>query len=239
MSGRLRTLALLSSLGLWSSALCAAAGCDALPGRPAPPETPTAEERSVALYARHCAGCHGAEGTLGPARPLDDPVYLAWVGAERLRRITAQGVPGSLMPGFGESDGGPLDDAELDLLTEGIVRRWSGSPPPASPPLPYAVPGGAEAGNAERGGHVFSARCAGCHGAGGRGGERAGSVVDPDYLALASDQALRSAVVAGRIDLGMPGWRREGPPGPPSGRDVSDLVAWLASHRNETWEDRP
>ena len=40
-----------------------------------------------------------------------------------------------------------------------------------------------------------------------RAGRRAGSIVDPAYLALVSDQALRTTVIAGRPDLGMPDWR--------------------------------
>ena len=31
------------------------------------------------LYGQYCAGCHGADGRLGAARPLNDPVYLALV----------------------------------------------------------------------------------------------------------------------------------------------------------------
>jgi mono/diheme cytochrome c family protein len=210
----------------------AGTACDALPGRPVPAGSPTDEARFEALYARHCAGCHGAEGALGAARPLDDPAYLAWIGNERLKEVTAHGVPGTLMPGFAESAGGPLDDPEVELLAKGIARRW-GSPAASPPSLPYSVPGGAAAGDPERGARAFATHCARCHGPRGRGGARGGSVVDPDYLALVSDQALRTAVVAGRVDLGMPGWRREDPPGSLSGRDVSDLVAWLASQRHE------
>ena len=54
--------------------------------------------------------------------------------------------------------------------------------------------------------------------------------MDPTYLALVSDQGLRTAVIAGRPDLGMPDWRGEH--GTPLTADqVSDVVAWMASHR--------
>ena len=36
-----------------------------------------------------------------------------------------------------------------------------------------------------------------------------GSIVDPSYLALVSDQSLRSTIIAGRPDLGMPDWRSD------------------------------
>jgi len=85
-------------------------------------------------------------------------------------------------------------------------------------------------GDPARGAAVFRARCAACHGTDGTGGEKAGSVVDADYLALVTDQALRSAVLFGRPDLGMPSWR-EAEGGPRAPREVSDVVAWLAAQR--------
>lgn len=47
-------------------------GCrDDLPGKPNPahrPETPAEITEFGVLFARNCSGCHGADGTLGPAR---------------------------------------------------------------------------------------------------------------------------------------------------------------------------
>ena len=56
-------------------------------------------------------------------------------------------------------------------------------------------------------------------------------MINPDYLALVSDQALRTAVIVGRSDLGMPDWRAYTPGRPMSSQEISDVVAWLASHR--------
>jgi hypothetical protein len=56
-------------------------------------------------------------------------------------------------------------------------------------------------------------------------------VLDPAYLALVSDQALRTAVIVGRSDLGMPDWRANISGQPMSPQEISDVVAWLASHR--------
>jgi hypothetical protein len=55
--------------------------------------------------------------------------------------------------------------------------------------------------------------------------------VDPSYLALVSDQHLRTTVIAGRAELGMPDWR-----GYIAGRalapeEISDVVAWLVTKR--------
>ena len=67
----------------------------------------------------------------------------------------------------------------------------------------------------------------------GKGGEKGASVVDPSYLALVSDQGLRTAVIAGRADLGMPDWRGYVPGHPMNDEEIADVVAWLASHRNQ------
>jgi cytochrome c oxidase cbb3-type subunit 3/ubiquinol-cytochrome c reductase cytochrome c subunit len=48
---------------------------------------------------------------------------------------------------------------------------------------------------------------------------------------LVSDQALRSAIVAGRPDLGMPGLVERAGEEPLTDVDVRDVVAWLAAHR--------
>ena len=52
------------------------------------------------LYATNCAGCHGANGSGGAAIGLGDPVYLAVADDTTIRRVTANGVPGTAMPPF-------------------------------------------------------------------------------------------------------------------------------------------
>ena len=92
--------------GLLLVASVVLAGCDGLPGRPKPGMDEVLPSQVVAfdaLYARHCAGCHGAEGRLGPARPLNDPLYLALVPRERLRPVIARGVAGTSPPAFAPS----------------------------------------------------------------------------------------------------------------------------------------
>src|ERR1700752_82993 len=86
-------------------------GCDAMPGRPRQADQPLLPSQVMAfstLYGQNCAGCHGAEGNLGAARPLSDALYLALAGPDRLQQIVAQGVPGTTMPGFAAGAGGAL-----------------------------------------------------------------------------------------------------------------------------------
>ena len=137
-------------------------------------------------------------------------------------------MPGTAQPAFAISAGGALTDEQIDALVQGLLATWArpdatqgGSVPP------YA----AKLGDPERGRAVYAAACAGCHGAGGRGGPTARSVVDPSYLALVSDQHLRTTVIAGRADLGMPGWRGYIAGRALSPKEISDVVAWLVTKR--------
>ncbi len=216
-----------------------ALGCDHLPGKP------KEEERWVAsagvmdfnqLYAQNCSGCHGADGRFGSARSLNDPLYLAVAGPDVLRQVTAKGVPGTAMPAFAEQAGGSLTGKQIDLLVEGMTSRW-GRPndfkdvalPPYS--LQDAIAGGSSPGDTQRGAEVFKINCAQCHGTDGRGGTKSSSIVDPNFLALASDQSLRTTTIAGRPDLGKPDFRSNVGDRPMSPQDISDVVAWLVAQR--------
>jgi cytochrome c oxidase cbb3-type subunit 3/ubiquinol-cytochrome c reductase cytochrome c subunit len=64
-----------------------------------------------------------------------------------------------------------------------------------------------------------------------------GSIVDPAYLALVSDQYLRSTIIAGQSAQVMPDWRSDltGPNARPlTDQEIADIVTWIASHRIET-----
>lgn len=180
------------------------------------------------LYSRNCAGCHGSGGQTGAAISLDDPLYLAIADDATIRRVTAAGVPGTSMPAFARSSGGMLTDAQVDAIVSGMRSRWAKPdalgnvvPPPYSAKTP---------GDPAHGKVVFGVYCASCHGAGGRGG-KASSIVNGSYLALVSDQDLRTVVIVGRPELGAPDWRGDVPNQPMSPQDISDVVAWLVSQR--------
>ena len=207
-------------------------GCANAPGRPVPSDMPIVPSEISdfnALYGQNCAGCHGSEGKGGAAIAVGDPVYLAIADEAVLRRAATNGIPGTSMPAFAQSAGGMLTDKQIDLIVRGIRERWSkldvlrGTIPP-----PYSSP---EPGDTSRGSEVYAAYCSSCHGAGGRGGQKAGSIVDGSFLALLDDQELRTIVIAGRPELGAPDWRGDIPGKPMSVQAVSDVVAWLSSQR--------
>ncbi len=214
------------------------ASCARLPGKPLEAERwkpPSQVTDFGQLYGQNCAGCHGTGGRLGAARSLNDPLYLAFAGADVLRQVTAKGAPGTAMPGFAQQAGGKLTDRQIDLLVEGMIAQW-GRPGDfksvAIPPYRSEA-----AGDPQRGGAAYQTYCARCHGADGGGGPSSGAsraggaITDPNYLALVSDQSLRTTIVAGRTDLGMPDWRGYISGQPMSAQEISDVVAWLASKR--------
>jgi mono/diheme cytochrome c family protein len=219
------------------AAVLGAAGCSRIPGRPGPgPEVVRPEEvlDFPTLYKANCAACHGENGRSGAAISLANPVYLAVAEEENLREITAKGVPGKLMPPFSKSAGGMLSDQQINVLAHGLMQQWSRPDLLAGVSMPQykaTVPG-----DAARGQQAFGTFCARCHGAGGEGSAgdgksgKVGSIVDGSYLALISDQGLRSITIAGRPTEGMPDWRADGTQAM-TDQQITDVVAWLASKR--------
>jgi cytochrome c oxidase cbb3-type subunit 3 len=182
----------------------------------------------AALYKNNCAGCHGGDGRLGAARPLNDPVFLAVIGPEKLKDVIAKGVPSTAMPAFAQSGGGGLTDQQIAIVADQIETRWSRPQDFLSVALP---PYSADLGNPKNGEVVFRGYCASCHGEDGTGGSKAGSVIDPSFLALVSDQSLRTTVIAGRSDQGKPDWRSDSPGHSMTAQEISDVVAWVSAHR--------
>ena len=214
------------------AALVMLAACSHLSGKPAPgPEVPRPDSvlDPVVLYSQNCAGCHGAEGRQGPAMVLSDPLYLAIVDDDTLRSTISKGRPGTAMSAFAQKEGGMLTDEQINAIIHGIRDRWS-KPNALSgavaPPYAAKAPG-----NPQQGEAVYATFCASCHGTGGKGGPKAGSVTNGGYLSLVSDQGLRTIVIAGRPDFGAADWRENRPGHPMTDQQISDVVAWLASQR--------
>ena len=129
-----------------------------------------------------------------------------------------------------------LTDQQIDVLVQGMMRQWSRPDLLAGLNIPQYR--STLAGDAARGQQAFGIYCARCHGAAGKGATgdaksgtgKVGSIVDGSYLALISDQGLRTIVIAGRPDEGMPDWRADAAQ-PMTDQQITDTVAWLASKR--------
>jgi cytochrome c oxidase cbb3-type subunit III len=238
-------------------------GCDA-PGKPNPAERPLTPDQVLtftALFRTNCSGCHGADGRLGPAPPLNDPLFRGIVSEQDLEHVIASGRPGTPMPAFARENGGALTALQVQILvkeikgvsykivssgaagkpkvvvasTAGTLPTW-GTPPVASAVPPYALP--EAGGDREQGARVFAQACAGCHGEHGKGvanDERPLRINDPAFLALISDQALRRIVITGRPDLGMPDYAgksmRPDQVHPLTSDQITHVVALLAYWR--------
>jgi cytochrome c oxidase cbb3-type subunit 3 len=220
----------LSALIVFSATVLA--GCGSSPGRPQKGSetlTPNDVLEFGALYGQNCAACHGADGRGGAAIALANPVYLAIADDIAMRAVVANGVRGTSMPAFAHAAGGMLTDKQIDALVGGIRSRWSraqvldGANPPS-----YAA---TSAGNAPRGALAYGTYCESCHGPGGSGGPKGSAITNDAFLALVSDQGLRTIVITGRPELGAPDWRGNTPGRAMSNQDVSDVVAWLVSRR--------
>jgi len=231
-------------------------GCSArLPGQPSEAErwrAPAEIKDFSQLYNQNCAGCHGVGGRLGAARSLNDPLYLAIVTDDAMRAAISKGRAATSMPAFSEQAGGHLTDQQIELLVTGMRSRWSKPDDFKGVELPrYSVDEATTASrpategtrntptvvqqtsDASRGATTYKTYCASCHGTNGDGGS-AGSIVDPNFLNLVSDQGLRTTVVVGRADLGKPDWRGNVPGHPMSAQEIADVVAWLAAQRQRT-----
>jgi mono/diheme cytochrome c family protein len=209
------------------------AGCSNIHGRPGPgPEVIRPDDLVdyPTLYKENCAACHGATGSHGASIPLANPVFLAVIGEDHLHDVIAKGVPNSLMPPFAKTSGGTLTDQQITILTQGILHQWSNSADLAGQTPPSYKP--TLQGDAAHGQQAFTSACARCHGPNGEGNKdhNPGPLTDATYLALVSDQYLRSNIIAGRPEAKMPDWRHYTSQ-PLTDQQITDIVTWLASHR--------
>jgi cytochrome c oxidase cbb3-type subunit III len=224
---RIRTPSALTILSL-----VMLAACSTLDGEPRANSEPVAPSQVVdfdTLYAQNCAGCHGAQGSGGAAIAMANPVYLAIVDEATMRNIVARGVRGTSMPAFAQRAGGMLTEQQIEVITSGIFSHWGrkqvldGANPPSYPAK--------AAGNVDHGQLVFGTYCASCHGSEGGGTRKGSAITNDSFLALVSDQGLRTIVITGRPELAAPDWRGNVPGRPMTDQEITDVVAWLASRR--------
>jgi cytochrome c oxidase cbb3-type subunit 3 len=226
---RISFLSALAVLGLVMLAACSTP--DGEPQTNSEPVAPSQVSDFDTLYAQNCAGCHGTEGRGGASIALANPVYLAIIDETTMRNIVAGGVRGTSMPAFVQSAGGMLTQQQIEVITSGIFSLWGrkqvldGANPPS-----YAAKA---AGSVDHGQLVFGAYCASCHGSEGAGTPKGSAITNDSFLALVSNQGLRTIVITGRPELGAPDWRGNVPGRPMTDQEITDVVSWLVSRRAE------
>jgi cytochrome c oxidase cbb3-type subunit 3/ubiquinol-cytochrome c reductase cytochrome c subunit len=199
-------------------------GCDP-PGKPEPEQSQSEDLNFTSLYKGNCSGCHSASGADGPARPLNNALYLAIIPRQALHDVLYYGRPGTAMPPWAISQGGPLSDKQIDALTDGIYKAWA--KPVAAPPGGFPSYAATTPGDPVKGKKLFGRSCFMCHGK----GAPVGLVTDPTYLALASNQLIRSSIIEGWPALGMPNYQTLNLGKALSDQDITDVVAYLSSLR--------
>jgi cbb3-type cytochrome c oxidase subunit III len=143
------------------------------------------------LYADDCAACHGdnGEGQVGPA--LNSRELLKTTVDATLHSLIRTGVPGSVMPAWGQAFGGPLTDEQVNQLVA-FIRAWE---PTALELVPITT-----APDPVRGADIFANTCFICHGDNGQGTDRAPALNDPARLKEFDDAWYRNTI--GHADVG-------------------------------------
>ncbi len=126
----LRTSLLIATICLIASACWVFASGDNLPGKPKLADKPASDENSMdfaVIYAKNCAACHGADGKLGPAPPLNDPLFRAIVPRDILTQVVSEGRAGTPMPAFSRAHGGNLARPQIQVLVDQIKGEADGN----------------------------------------------------------------------------------------------------------------
>ncbi len=162
-----------------------------------------------------CTGCSGS-----PGRPKSNSEIIAPNEIIDFNLLYGQNCAGCHgASGRGGAAIALANPVFLAIADDNVIRRTAATGVPGTP-----MPAFAQA----AGGMLTD------NGGDGRGGNKASSIVNGAYLALVSDQELRTIVIAGRPELGAPDWRGNVEGRPMSAEEISDVVAWLSAHRTQS-----
>lgn len=169
------------------------------------------------IFAEHCSTCHGDQGQGGIGPALNAKSLLSSVGDDQLFSLVRTGVPGTAMPAWAQSFGGPLTDEQVRQVVS-FVRSWEQDAVEVTPL--------GRAPDPQRGVVIFESICFACHGSQGKGTERAPALNDPQLLTSFDDDWFRVTISQGRPSRGMPTWGTVLSPS-----QIDDLIALIALWR--------
>jgi mono/diheme cytochrome c family protein len=180
------------------------------------------------IYAENCTVCHGedGQGRVGATLAKDWPSIRPDL---KVRDTIRRGIPGTLMPAWGQAFGGPLNDQEIDAVTFYILSWQSGGPiyihPIQTPSVQLALtPPPGVTGDPNRGALLYTSNCVVCHGIEGEG--RVGANLAKDWPSIRPDLLVKSTIENGVEGSVMPAWSREHG-GPLTEQDIDDTVAFI------------
>ncbi len=183
------------------------------------------------LFGAFCAGCHGSDGRgmryqgLRPFPGPANPDFLAVADDEFITQTIRQGRPGGRMPAWGDAVSG-LRPQEIAAIV-GQLRKLGNTPAPPSTSRPARW----AKGDVAEGGRLFSAYCAGCHGAAGQGIEGP-PLNNRGLLSTAGDTYLFETINRGRAGTAMFGFAAPSPIHPALGPgEIESIVSFI-----RTWE---
>jgi len=186
--------------------------------------------RGEHLYNKNCSVCHGDKGSGGVGIPLDLESFQNSVSDEYLFKTIEHGRIGRIMPSFKR-----LGNKNIRALVK-YIRSFSHVTAMTFNPTPIH-------GDIKKGKQLFKSKCASCHGEHGKGGQGTGvtfsrprnlSIIPPalnntDFLASASDEMIKHALMEGRDKTPMNSFLKQGL----SELDINDVVAYIRSFETE------
>lgn len=185
-------------------------------------------ELGAQIYAENCAVCHGedGQGRIGATLAKDWPSIRPDL---RVRDTIERGIPGTLMPAWGQVSGGPFNEREIDALVFYILSWQSGGPiyifPTQTPGVHFALtPPPGVTGDPNRGALLYAGNCAVCHGVEGEG--RVGANLAKDWPSIRPDLLVKSTIENGVEGSVMPAWSQEHG-GPLPEQDINNIVAFI------------
>ena len=172
-----------------------------------------AVDEGRSLFGTYCITCHGKQGEGVDGPPLNDKQFLTDTNDQTIFSLISSGVPGTEMPAWNQSLGGPLTDQQVSQLVA-FIRNWE----PTAPDR-HAE---AQQGDPAQGLVIYESTCVVCHGENGQGTDRAVALNDPARLAQFDDEWYATTIAEGRPAKGMPTWGTVLSP-----QQIRDLVALL------------
>jgi len=172
------------------------------------------------LFRSRCGTCHGANGKGGLGPSLNNQDFLSIANDRFLYETIVNGRRDTAMPSWSY-----LSSNEIASLLR-YIRRWQTKP---STPISLA----AIKGDVKNGAEIFRTMCVGCHGKYGQGSVGP-AILNPDFLAAASDDFILHSISRGRGFSAMRSWRFDSQGlAQLSNPQMKDVVAYIRSHENK------